>query len=54
MTTPRVRILQLSPAALQALADGDLAAADALVPVPLTAWLVSGDRIGTWFEPAAS
>ncbi|MEI5675229.1 MULTISPECIES: GNAT family N-acetyltransferase [unclassified Nocardioides] len=43
-----VRIVQLSPDVLQALADGDLATADALAPVPLTAWLASEDRVGTW------
>ncbi|WP_244928246.1 GNAT family N-acetyltransferase [Nocardioides sp. W7] len=33
---------------LQALADGDLETAGALAPVPLTPWLVSAERIGTW------
>ncbi|WP_220451136.1 GNAT family N-acetyltransferase [Nocardioides dongkuii] len=46
--SPRVRIVQLSPEALRALADGDLAAAAPLAPVPLTPWLVSAERIGTW------
>lgn len=48
MSGPRVRIVRLSPDALAALAEGDLAIADALAPVPLSAWLVSDERIGTW------
>ncbi|WP_218856234.1 GNAT family N-acetyltransferase [Nocardioides lianchengensis] len=48
MSVPSVRIVQLSPDVLQALADGDLATADALAPVPLTAWLASEDRVATW------
>jgi [ribosomal protein S5]-alanine N-acetyltransferase len=46
--SPRVRVVQLSPAALEALAEGDLATADALAPVPLTPYFVSEERIGTW------
>jgi len=48
VTTSAVRIVQLSPGALAALAEGDLASADALSPVPLTPWLVSPEAIGTW------
>ncbi|SDD19558.1 GNAT family N-acetyltransferase [Nocardioides lianchengensis] len=48
VSVPSVRIVQLSPDVLQALADGDLATADALAPVPLTAWLASEDRVATW------
>lgn len=48
MSDPRVRIVQLSPEALAALAEGDLATADALSPVPLSAWLVSPEEIGVW------
>jgi RimJ/RimL family protein N-acetyltransferase len=43
-----VRIVQLSPDALAALAEGDLATADTLAPVPLTPWLVGEERLGTW------
>jgi ribosomal-protein-alanine N-acetyltransferase len=45
---PRVRIIHLAPAALVALAAGDLEAASASSPVPLTPWLVSEEAIGTW------
>lgn len=48
MTGPRVRIIQLSPEVLGALAAGDLEAASAASPVPLTPWLISAEAIGTW------
>jgi len=44
----RTRIIRLSPDALQALADGDLATATAASPVAPTPWLVSDEAIGTW------
>jgi RimJ/RimL family protein N-acetyltransferase len=53
VNAPTVRIVQLSAGALAALAEGDLASADALSPVPLTAWLVSPEAIGTWKYRAA-
>jgi [ribosomal protein S5]-alanine N-acetyltransferase len=43
-----IRIEQLTPEALRALADGDLAAAQELVPVPLTPWLVSDHPRSVW------
>lgn len=43
-----IRILQLSAAALQALADGDLAAANAGTTVPVTAYLAGLDCRGLW------
>jgi RimJ/RimL family protein N-acetyltransferase len=46
--TPRVQILQLDPAALRALADGDLPAADRTSPVPLTPYLAGPESQGTW------
>jgi RimJ/RimL family protein N-acetyltransferase len=48
VTGPRVRIIHLPEAALVALAAGDLDAASAAAPVPLTPWLVSDEAIGTW------
>lgn len=48
MTTPRVRIVQLPPDTLFALAAGDLDAANAASPVPLTAYLVSEESVSTW------
>jgi ribosomal-protein-alanine N-acetyltransferase len=48
VTGPRVRIIQLPPTALAALAAGELGAASAASPVPLTPWLVSDEAIGTW------
>lgn len=48
MSGPRVRIVQLSPEALAALADGDLGRAAGPAPVPLTPWLVGEERIGIW------
>lgn len=52
MSGLRVRIIHLSPEALGALAAGDLEAASAAAPVPLTSWLVSDDAIGTWLYRA--
>lgn len=45
---PRVAIVQLSAAALQALADGDLAAANRAAAVPLTRYFVDPDWRSTW------
>ena len=45
---PQVRIVHLPPAAFRALADGDLAAANAASPVPLSAYFVSPEWKGTW------
>ncbi len=47
--SPReVRIVHLSPGAYRALADGDLQAANAASPVPLSEYFVSPDWRGTW------
>jgi RimJ/RimL family protein N-acetyltransferase len=43
-----VRIVHLPAAAFLALADGDLAAANAASPVPLSEYFVSADWRGTW------
>jgi ribosomal-protein-alanine N-acetyltransferase len=43
-----VRIVQLDPATLAALADGDLRRATATTPVALSAWLAGPDCVGTW------
>jgi RimJ/RimL family protein N-acetyltransferase len=43
-----VRVLQLSPGALRALADGDLEGAQRLAPVPLTPWLLSEHQRHVW------
>ncbi len=40
--------MQLPPAAFRALADGDLAAANAVSPVPLSEYFVSPEWRGTW------
>ena len=53
MTLPAVRIVQLPAGALAALAESDLASADALSPVPLSPWLVTSEAIGTWRRRAA-
>ena len=45
---PEVRIIHLSGTAFRALADGDLAAAQAVSPVPLTDYLVGDERRGVW------
>jgi RimJ/RimL family protein N-acetyltransferase len=47
---PRVRIVQLPGAALEALSRQDLAAARAAAPVPLTAWLAGPDNAGLWLR----
>ena len=44
----RVRIVQLSAAAMQALAEGDLAAAEAVATVPLPAYFAGPRRRGLW------
>jgi RimJ/RimL family protein N-acetyltransferase len=46
--TPAVRIVQLSPEALAALAGGDHERAAVLSGLPMTAWLASEDAISTW------
>ncbi|WP_036507952.1 GNAT family N-acetyltransferase [Nocardioides sp. URHA0020] len=48
MTPGRVRIVQLPAEAIIALADGDLAGANAASPVPLSAWMVSERSVSTW------
>ncbi len=48
MSTPRVRIVQLDPATLAALAVGDLEAASETAPVALTVWLAGPDCTSTW------
>jgi RimJ/RimL family protein N-acetyltransferase len=44
----RVRIVHLPPAAFEPLARQDLTAANALSPVPLSAYLAGPDNAGTW------
>ena len=44
----QVRIVHLPSAAFRALADGDLAAANMVSPVPLTGYFVSPEWRGTW------
>ncbi len=46
--SPSVRIVQLDPDAIAALARGDLAAAAAYSPVPLSPWMVSASSVRTW------
>ena len=46
--TPRVEILQLDPAALRGLADGDQAAAERTSPVPLSPYLAGPECQGVW------
>lgn len=48
MTPPRIRIVQLDPATLQALADGDAEGARATSPVDLTDWLTGPECRRTW------
>lgn len=48
MSAASVRIIRLSPAAIAALAEGDLATANAHSPVPLTPWHVSEGSRSTW------
>ena len=45
---PRVRIVQLDPATLNALADGDLDRARRTSPVEVTAWLAGPECTSTW------
>ncbi len=45
---PVIELVQLPTAAIAALAEGDLEAATAASPVPLSAWLVSPGPRGTW------
>ena len=45
---PDVRIVHLTGAAFRALADGDLAAAEAVSPVPLSAYLAGPECQGLW------
>jgi RimJ/RimL family protein N-acetyltransferase len=47
-STQRVRVVHLPTAAFRALADGDLAAANVVSPVPLTEYFVSPEWRGTW------
>jgi RimJ/RimL family protein N-acetyltransferase len=46
--TPDVRIVHLTGPAFHALAKGDLAAANAVSPVPLSAYLAGPDCQGVW------
>jgi RimJ/RimL family protein N-acetyltransferase len=46
--TPRVVLVQLDAAALRALADGDLAAANGSAPVALTPYLAGPECRGVW------
>jgi RimJ/RimL family protein N-acetyltransferase len=48
-----VRIVQLGPAALRALAEGDLQAANDAAPVPLTPYFAGPDWRGVWRMRAA-
>jgi RimJ/RimL family protein N-acetyltransferase len=45
---PQVRIVHLDAAAFRALADGDLAGANAASPVPLSPYFAGPDWRGTW------
>jgi RimJ/RimL family protein N-acetyltransferase len=49
----RVRIVQLSPAVLRALAEGDLATANAAAPIPLTPYFAGPDWRGVWRRRSA-
>jgi RimJ/RimL family protein N-acetyltransferase len=46
--TPQVRIVHLNRPTFQALADGDLAAANTASPVPLSAYFAGPDWRGVW------
>jgi [ribosomal protein S5]-alanine N-acetyltransferase len=48
MSAAEVRIVQLPPEAIIALAAGDLVAANRSAPVELTPWLVAPESIGVW------
>jgi RimJ/RimL family protein N-acetyltransferase len=45
---PDVRIVHVNGAVFRALADGDLVAAEAVSPVPLSAYLAGGECRGLW------
>jgi RimJ/RimL family protein N-acetyltransferase len=45
---PRVQIVHLTGPVFRALADGDLAAANRMCPVPLTAWFAGPDPASVW------
>jgi RimJ/RimL family protein N-acetyltransferase len=45
---PDVRVVHLNPAAIRALARGDVAAADAASPVPVSAYLAGAECHGLW------
>ena len=49
----RVRIVQLSPAALRALAEGDLASANAAADISLTPYFAGPDWRGVWRRRSA-
>jgi RimJ/RimL family protein N-acetyltransferase len=51
--TPTIRIVQLSSAALHALADGDLASANAAAGIPLPRCFADPDRRGLWRRRSA-
>jgi hypothetical protein len=53
VTTAAVRIVQLSPEALTALAAGDVERASTLSGLALTPWQVSDREIATWRRRAA-
>jgi RimJ/RimL family protein N-acetyltransferase len=46
--TPRVELIELDTATLQALGEGDVAAAERRAPVPLTSWLTGEECRATW------
>ncbi|GLY04329.1 MULTISPECIES: GNAT family N-acetyltransferase [Actinoplanes] len=48
MSTPSVRIVHLSGPAFRALADGDLEAANAASPVPVSGYLAGPECRGVW------
>jgi ribosomal-protein-alanine N-acetyltransferase len=48
MSAGAVRIVHLPAEAIIALADADLAGANAASPVPLTEWMVSASSVRTW------
>ena len=43
-----MRIVQLDPATIAALAEGDLETAQRTAPVTLSAWLAGEESVGTW------
>src|SRR4051794_36296741 len=49
----RVRIVQLSPAVLRALAEGDLASANAAAAIPLTPYFAGPEWRGLWQRRSA-